>query len=539
MAGIWNVNNVYNLNSKRITNTLSFQLGEIFLARIISLDEGNEEALLRLIDGWQFSAKLKKPLDFPPSGLIKFKIDGFEEGKLQLIIVNDKSSEGKLQQDSIENVLKNENITVNKEDYSILERMVKHNIPLTKENISEVKTLMSFANKISKQPGEEEAFIIKYMESRGINANSTEGKKIEETLKGFFSQLKELDQDSMLTLLENNVDLTEDNIKSFNKVFKEPISIYKSLENIKENIKAFMEVDSQENTENKDIIIKNDLPEENYVERSKITEEVAKNNKGIEKNYSIKMNKETIDEPLKEVLILKDPEKSVENKLEDKNTPAQDINKDINIENGNNQKKDNVLNKKGIIIKDSIENLSDKVKVEIESKIEDMKNTVRALLERKGDIKGEAYDKIVQWTKQEINNFKVFNTVSNQYYYMDIPIDVNKGEYECKLIIKDERKKGKRIDSKNVKIATSVRTINMGVVDAFISVNNSNMNIDIKCGEPWIKVLDSGKDRVLKVLNNTGYNVYVKVEEKKEELDIISCREFFDDNNIGAINIKV
>ena len=138
-----------------------------------------------------------------------------------------------------------------------------------------------------------------------------------------------------------------------------------------------------------------------------------------------------------------------------------------------------------------------------------------------------------------MNNFKIFNTISNEYYYMDIPMKVNEGEYQCKLIIKDEREKGKKIDSKNVKIATSVKTVNMGVVDAFISVNNRNMNVDIKCGRNWIKVLDSGKDRVLNALSNTGYNVYIKVEEKKEELNLISCREFFDDKNIGAINVRV
>lgn len=64
MAGIFNINNAYNLNSKRITNKLSFQVGEVFLARMISLDEGKGEVLLRLLDGWQFSAKLKNPLEF-------------------------------------------------------------------------------------------------------------------------------------------------------------------------------------------------------------------------------------------------------------------------------------------------------------------------------------------------------------------------------------------------------------------------------------------------------------------------------------------
>lgn len=102
-----------------------------------------------------------------------------------------------------------------------------------------------------------------------------------------------------------------------------------------------------------------------------------------------------------------------------------------------------------------------------------------------------------------------------------------------------KEKKGKKIDRRNVKIATSVTTINMGVVDAFISINNMNMNVDIKCKEQWVKILDKGKDRILKALSDIGYNVYVKVEEKSEDLDIVNCREFFNDENIGAINVKV
>ena len=248
MSGIGNINNIYNPDSKRITNRLSFQLGETFLASIITLDEVNEEVLLRLMDGWQFPAKLKNHLDFPPSGLIKFQVDGFEDGKLNLTIINDKNSQEKLQQDSIENILKNENIVVDKDEYSLLENMVKHNIPLTKGNISEVKTLINFINKTSNQPSEEETFIKKYAESRGINLNSPQGEKTEKILKGFFSQLKELDQDSILTLLENNVDLTEDNIKSFNKVFKESMSIYKSLEKIKNFVEENKQLPMKENS---------------------------------------------------------------------------------------------------------------------------------------------------------------------------------------------------------------------------------------------------------------------------------------------------
>ena len=77
MSGIWNVNGAYNINLKRLTNKLSFQIGEVFLARVINLGEENEDTLLRLLDGWQFPAQLEESLDFQPTGLIKFKVEGF------------------------------------------------------------------------------------------------------------------------------------------------------------------------------------------------------------------------------------------------------------------------------------------------------------------------------------------------------------------------------------------------------------------------------------------------------------------------------
>ena len=59
----------------------------------------------------------------------------------------------------------------------------------------------------------------------------------------------------------------------------------------------------------------------------------------------------------------------------------------------------------------------------------------------------------------------MFNTISNEYYYLDVPINREMTEYPCKLIIKDNRKDGKKIDRTDVKIVVTVKTVNLGVVD--------------------------------------------------------------------------
>ncbi|WP_406542017.1 hypothetical protein [Clostridium ljungdahlii] len=137
-----------------------------------------------------------------------------------------------------------------------------------------------------------------------------------------------------------------------------------------------------------------------------------------------------------------------------------------------------------------------------------------------------------------MNDFKVFNTVSNSYYYMDVPINLNQQDYQCKLMIKDDRQKGKKIDSTNVKIVTSVSTENMGTVDAYLSVKNRSMDIDIKCSKEWLNLFKKTEKRVLESLSDIGYNVYVRFDEKKEEMNISTCREFFQDSDIGVINTK-
>lgn len=59
MPGISNINNIYNTNTKRISSKLSFDVDEVFAARVIGEGESPEEVILKLIDGWQFKAPLK------------------------------------------------------------------------------------------------------------------------------------------------------------------------------------------------------------------------------------------------------------------------------------------------------------------------------------------------------------------------------------------------------------------------------------------------------------------------------------------------
>lgn len=466
MAGVWNINSTYNINSKKIFSKLNFELGQVFAAKIIKVND-NSTVLLRMRNGWQFSAQIPEQSEINIEALTKFSVAGLEDGKLLLKVQSNNSNEVKKNIDPVVNLVNSKELDVNEEDYKLLKNMIKHNLPLNMENISKVKIIIDFINKTGNLTITEDEFVNKYMERKNINQESSEGK----TLKDFFGQLKGLKTDDILTLLENGVELNEKNLKSYNTLFKGNGSLYKDIQNIK-------------------------------VEMNKLNiqvpiEQVTSKNIKVVQNIN--------------AAIVTKIEQSIEQKI------------DVSIKNIEELKLDTVA-----LIKD-----------QISVKTQDMKTIIKTLLEVSSSGKAESYDKIIETIKNNISDFKVFNSVSNQYYYLDIPITKNNYEHQLKLIIKDQREKGKKIDTSNCKIAASISTKTMNVVDAYIKINNGNMEIDLKCFEKFIENIDKNKEKLLNELVGIGYNVYMNVNVKKQELNLLNCSSFFEDDYFSNIDVKV
>lgn len=583
MAGVWNVNSTYDVNTRKIMSKLSFDMGEVFLARIVSMDPEDKELLLKMLDGWQFTADLEKPMDTLPNGLVKFRVVGFENGKLKIVMLPDSNNERPINKDSIDEVLEKLNLNIDKGEHDILQNMVKHNMPLTRENVSMTKNLVDFMIKINSNEGEEESFISKYLQNNGIDKNTSEAKKITDILKGFFKELKNINVDDLLTLMENNIELSEDNIKSYNKVFKEPSTIYKDIKQlktleseVKEKNKGFpykyKAVDSNKNTAEVEVGTNNQkhnaevskpstfdaLIDDEGIIQSEVKnadESIGKNNtqaseneektsemvekgnfiektEGAENTESSTIVKKGGADTKSQVKAAESSVKEAKSEVaageEVKCEPAAEGKiKDASIKNTVNHK-----------VNVSLKDTADAVREQISAKTDEIKNVIKNVIEQKNDVKLGVLETVAQTLKGNMNDFKVFNSVSNQYYYMDLPVNVNNSDYQCKLIIKDERKKGKKIDTKDVKIAASVKTINMNTVDAYIRLNNYNMSIDIKCDKKWIKIIESGKTKLEKEFLSKGYNVCINVDERENEVSLTGCRDFFDDNTLGTIDTR-
>lgn len=605
MAAIGNIIGAYNINPKRLSSKLSFEIGQVFAAKIVSSNELSNELVLRLLDGWQFPAKLENSIEFLPEGLIRFQVSGFENGKLQLAIVKDSQKDEEAGKSSIEDLINKNNPDLSEEDFDLLKNMVKHNMPLTKENIAKVKTLLDFKDKIIENTLEEDNFINKYLNSKGIDAGSDNGQKINSILRGFFKELKNISPEDLLSMLENNIDLTEENIKSFTKLSKEDGVIYKDLNTIKnqmlsekDNPSNVIYKDSSKAAQDKsyETIINttnnedfNEVSVEQILKRadSRISENsniniVKSSNENTDKkagsstntelntkgelNTNKVINTESNDVSLPKIIerdilngnlspeekeVYKNAKELMENNGVDSSAatvkPSEEkVKKEAVI-------KENSLN--GTSAEESVSKNIDKafkeavtlnrkeiealVKEDMKAKLQEIKELVKSIVKEINADGSEKYSSVLQGAKEYMNDFKVFNSISNQYYIIDVPIKLNRDDYQCKLLIKDDRKSGKKIDTKNVSLVISLKTATMGIVDAYVKVNSINMAVDLKCEEPWVKMLDSGKNKLLLELSNSKYNVSINIKKREKEAILSNCSEFFNDSSLNSINIRV
>ncbi|SHI24183.1 hypothetical protein [Clostridium intestinale] len=689
MPGIWNINSVYNVGSKKLSSKLTFEVGEKFAGRVMRISQNKGEFTIKLLDGWQFIAQLDENLTPEQlEGLLKFQVLGFQDGKLKLKLVRQEDKATSEENNPLNALIKSQGLA--KEEIETLKQLVKFNIPLTKENISKYSSIFNFNEKIKVDEKEVDNFINNYIASKNIPIDSEESKNITEKLQSFFKEFKTMKAEDILTFIENDIDLTESNIKAFNRIFKGEESIEKIIlkapvegSSIEKNIDSDeivkLNVNNTEDSINKDL--KNIAPKEAYVNSSKDKKisvldmlrklsgdfEEINDNKSVDLKIDNKVSgndiivsKDTVIRYLKdnnintELITDKDIEAFIElikkqddASLKDKNSEIstttdlknnesaqeKELGSDIQklnqqlIKEGLTNKtlrdtiinylKENNVSKKPITDKDieafveliknqtpeefnkqdlkstnipfnttkeikdfidllkkqvptssndkgneissssSLKNeelvqakelvsnvnkaIPEMIKEGIKEKALDIKDIIKEVIlsSKYGDDEGEAFNKVMEFIKGNAAEVKVFNSVSNNYYYMNIPLKVKQDEYECKLIVKDERGKGKKLDSSNIKMIVSVKTLNLGNVDAYIKLQNKNLDIDLKCSKEYIKILDKEKNKLIESLNTIGYNSKVIVSRAIEEVNISTSREFFNSTNLVILDRKV
>lgn len=669
MPGVFNVGNSYNTNNKRISSKLTFDSGEKFSGKIIKKDDKNE-VTIKLIDGWEFSAQIDGDVEGLESGLQRFQVEGFIDGKLKLKVIAKNIKGDELAQGEFNDIISSSGLS--KEDVTLLKSMLKFDIPLTKENIREIKGLIQFLDKIQANPKEIDEFISKYLMGKGIPQNSEEGIKINNVLKEFLSEFKTLSYEDILLFIENDMEFNKENIKGYNNLFKGKENLIKVLDNIsnsipelndfskknmlennlKQSIKGLdtstissksIDVDGQNieeqriskisqyingqetsinnklandvyqksdtgnskvsilsllksisgksedllNTSLKEILTNrrmeftssefdrvfnliNTMKPEELINKLKETisefnEIGAKNIVDDFSDYLNKTNNETLGVKealdfskgqlekvissvmgkgitlteeeflkLKDVINLKN-QGIIDNEVS-QDQIGNDLAKDILTKdsiiglNSNNIDKVNI-NENNIINKNLTTSIPTKELVEasLNKGAEGSKEIIKDLI---SNLKSESLisEKILDIIKNNISDIKVFNKISSEYYYADIPVNIREREYPCKIIVKDNRKEGKKIDSTNVKMVVTVETKNLGTVDGYMQVLDKKINIELKCEEKFVKIIDMTKSKLVNNIENMGFLVNVKVSKKENEVSLTTCRDFFSSN---------
>lgn len=122
MSGIWNISGSTNVEPKKITSKLSFDIGDVFLAKITGKDDSTQMIEIKTADGWKFQAKLDKPLDQIFDGLVRFQVEGMENGVLTLKIFDKPDGNSRKIEQDIQNILKELNIDFTEEDLGLSQR---------------------------------------------------------------------------------------------------------------------------------------------------------------------------------------------------------------------------------------------------------------------------------------------------------------------------------------------------------------------------------------------------------------------------------
>lgn len=604
MVKIAGVNSINYINKNKLESKISFKEGEKFSAKVCSVDKSTGEVTLKLNNGWEFKGHLKESMEFMEGKVLKFQVKDFTEGKLELGIVH--QEENKEFQDSLKKILSSFNLEPSKENIALLEKMLRHDIPLTKDNIYIIKNMMDLKNKVLQSSEEKDKLINLILQKYNISEDSPKGEFIKTTLNDFLETIKNTDDDIILTLKENNIDISsKDNIDSIKTINKEYGVVVKDLKNILQALKSQLNEVDIENVEAKsDInskVMETSVNSKNIIDTLKsngnLIDTIIQDNSYISKEFDGKLEddverlikelnlgsnedevqveeknssnktattvikddtKESIREMIKEIDI---SNKGINNLKEEKTFSSSRLNELADILNKDDFIKDDIIKAlnlekefnlpSGKLNKISLENINElevskevknllinslNVKEEIANKITELKRLIREVLSFDNKLEEVSSKMLSQELKSSFNNIKVLNSLTDNYYYLDTPLKMLNKEYPFKLIIKNNNKDKKQFDSKCIKIFASVKTVNMGVIDNYISINNKNMEVRIASCKDFMNIINKNKDTLLESLNLIGYLPTIIIDEKKEEVNISNSSDFFQDQNFSMIN---
>ncbi len=545
MSNVWKINMVQNYTTRDDFNKLTFKKGDSFSARILRLEGNSTDVIIKLLDGRVFPARvdgeiLQENLD---DYMFKFQLDGFEGGKFLLRILESNvidslgnNGDSAIKDPLMEELLKNLDFPVGKEDVPILKSMLKNNIPITEENLLEIKGLKEFIDQSNNSPKELNKFIDKFIEAKGIQNNSSEAEQIKATLGRVLNEIKNLKIDDVFVMKALDIKLNEHNIKAFSKVISNEYSILPEIKETTNVIKEQIIGNINKYTQGEGIVNSNST----FSEGDKLIYSIKDSSQPM---VSIKESLENKEAILSSEKMVNKEGKHSNDIINERTIGIVNDEEDLlgKMASHGNDEVDSTNKlfkqlKSDIMVDRSI--TSNMVKDELREKISFIKNDLMELI-KLSQKETSTFNNVIQNLETKFQEFKMFNTINNNYYFLNVPLDMKDKEYDCKLIIKDERSKGKKLDTENIKIAASVATVNMEKVDAYLTVNKNSATIEIESEATYVKILERFKGKLINDLIDSKYMFNIFIKEKKHDFSFSNCRSFFEDDDFTTINTRV
>ena len=137
-----------------------FKQGDTLKGIVVKHDAESNEVTIKLTNGMEIEAEIQGDVELK-GGILKFEVTEFKDNTLFLKLSDNKADviQGEASKkitDEIMNFIIKEGLK--KEDYNMLKAMVKYNIPLTRENITTVKSVLEFSGKMNNNPEEIKSF---------------------------------------------------------------------------------------------------------------------------------------------------------------------------------------------------------------------------------------------------------------------------------------------------------------------------------------------------------------------------------------------
>ena len=535
MSVLNNINGPITPINRKTISKVSLHLGECFKGELINIE--GEEALILLPEGYKLRARIVGNLKEAYLSRFLFQLEDFKDGKVFLKIIHEEASEEF--KGDLKNKFIREGIISEDKDMALL--LLRHNIPLTKSNLSFAKSVFFLRGEVVK--GEEyiDKLIDKYIQLKGITYDPLNEGEVRGKLKEAFKEIATLTEEDLIIFLENDIALSKENIVGYRKLFHSTGILYDTLKALENKIHLpFMD---------KEIMAKEiDTPLDHQVEANPPeTTEISL--------------KEEVNEPIGK--IIKDTftadsyhEKSVESNVRGFNNESDNNTKNIvektsiEVEAGEKSSEDvDVMrNKSSSIverkeIKSFLEDITllkafkEEALTEIIHKGKELKEIIQKIIEEvnKGEI-SEVFERELDISTKD---FKLLNHLSKEYYYCDIPLTIFKKEFPLKLIIKDSREGGKTLDSKELKLVLSVAAPRLGTIDGYLEIKEKSLKVNIVVPKEALDIFKISKDILLTPLKSLGYSTDVQIIAKEEGKEISPLKRFFQEDNSVLVDVLV